>query len=83
MELLVAPKGQNLNSPGRQPRVMVIHKSPESPEGATDPTRDILPPLRGFGKFLFSSYLGLAPQAIQISPLRCVSFKTPDAGRPC
>jgi hypothetical protein len=74
-----APKGRNLNSPGRKPRVGVVHRISESPEGATHRPWNILPPLRGWVGVLFFSYLGLAPQAIQISPLR----GTGGAGRLC
>jgi prevent-host-death family protein len=66
-----APKGRNLNSLGRQPQVgeSIIPIKPG--RGDTSPPSSIgMPPLSGLGEIGPLVPLGLAPQAIQITPLR-------------
>ncbi len=63
-----ALKGRNLNSLGLQPQVGNVKKSP-SPEGAAlHGAMGVA--LSGLGWILGARYLGLKPQAIQISPLQ-------------
>jgi hypothetical protein len=63
-----ALKGRHLNSLGRQPQVDAYPIIP-SPEGAAfDGTTNVAP--SGLRLVWRTRYLGLAPQAIQISPLQ-------------
>src|SRR6185295_14027750 len=69
---VAAPKGQNLNSLGRQPQVGG-RKSPSKPRrGDTRCAAKNAAP-SGLGIIGGLPYLGLAPQAIQILPLRGVT----------
>src|SRR6185295_17601134 len=64
----LAPKGHNLNSLGRQPQVEERRKIP-SPVGAAFCEMQHAAP-SGLELVGGSQYLGLAPQAIQITPLQ-------------
>jgi hypothetical protein len=67
LDIVLSPRGAELGSPGREPRVPISQRSTEPRRGDTS-TRDTCRPAGAQGVFVVSEVPGLTPRVTQFRP---------------